>query len=153
MLAAPKRITLSDASQDEENMFFFLPSERGFQPFITLVPWVDLVEQIIYPKKYPKMKVFWTRSRNTWLRIQFLIASIRICFFSIFETPFDHFHSHPTSGLISWHSPRLCLQDLLSDPGIHGVRSMGPCVSNWETLGWLNWCDSGWWRYQRNTNW
>ena len=58
MLAAPKRITLSDASQDEENMFFFLPSERGFQPFITLVPWVDLVEQIIYPKKYPKMKVF-----------------------------------------------------------------------------------------------
>ena len=53
MLAAPKRITLSDASQDEENMFFFLPSERGFQPFITLggVPWVDLVEKNNLSKK------------------------------------------------------------------------------------------------------
>ena len=26
-------------------------------------------------------------------------------------------------------------------------------VTNWDTLLKLNWCDSGWWRYQVNTNW
>ena len=26
-------------------------------------------------------------------------------------------------------------------------------VSNWETFLRLSWCDSGWWRYQLNTNW
>ena len=26
-------------------------------------------------------------------------------------------------------------------------------VSNWDTFSRLNWCDSGWWRYQVNTNW
>ena len=49
----------------------------------------------------------------------------------------------------------------LSDPGKPGVRSLGPdvCpslsewVSEWDTLLRLNWCDSGWWRYQVNTNW
>ena len=58
----------------------------------------------------------------------------------------------------------LCMSlmvNFLSDPGVPGVRSMGPVVSNWvseyETFCKLNWCDSGWWRYQRNaprkTNW
>ena len=39
----------------------------------------------------------------------------------------------------------------LSDPGIPGVRSMCLSVSNWVSkwrLCRLNWCDSGWWRYQ-----
>ena len=44
----------------------------------------------------------------------------------------------------------------LSDPGVSGVRSMGPVVSNSltkYTLCKLNWCDSSWWRYKLNTNW
>ena len=45
----------------------------------------------------------------------------------------------------------------LSDPGVPGVRSMGPVLWNWltdwESFCRLNWCDSGWWRYQLNTNW
>ena len=44
----------------------------------------------------------------------------------------------------------------LSDPGVPGVRSMGPVVFHWLTelpLCRLNWCDSGWWRYELNTNW
>ena len=28
-----------------------------------------------------------------------------------------------------------------------------PDVCPWDTLLRLNWCDSGWWRYQVNTNW
>ena len=33
---------------------------------------------------------------------------------------------------------------------VHGFRSMGPGVSksDYNTLCRLNWCDSGWWRYQ-----
>ena len=42
----------------------------------------------------------------------------------------------------------------LSDPGVPGVRSMGPDLSKWlsdsDMLLKLNWCDSGWWRYQLN---
>ena len=41
----------------------------------------------------------------------------------------------------------------LSDPGIPGVRSMCPSLSNYDTFFRLNWCDSGWWGYQLNTNW
>ena len=45
----------------------------------------------------------------------------------------------------------------LSDPGVPGVRSMGPVVSHSltesKTFVKLNWVDSGWWRYQLNTNW
>ena len=44
----------------------------------------------------------------------------------------------------------------LSDPGVPGVRSMGPVLSHWLSLRplcRLNWCDSGRWRYQLNTNW
>ena len=41
----------------------------------------------------------------------------------------------------------------LSAPGIPEVRSMGPSVSHRVALLRLNWCDSGWWRYQINTNW
>ena len=44
----------------------------------------------------------------------------------------------------------------LSDPGKPGVRSLGPDVRPSVcpyTLLRLNWCDSGWWRYQVNTNW
>ena len=33
------------------------------------------------------------------------------------------------------------------------VRSMDPSVCHWERLLKLNWCDSGWWRYQLNTCW
>ena len=35
------------------------------------------------------------------------------------------------------------IRQFLSDPG----------KPDWETLCRLNWCDSGWWRYQLNTNW
>ena len=43
---------------------------------------------------------------------------------------------------------------VLLDPGLPGVRSLGQSVFNWvRDLCWLNWCDSGWWRYQLNTNW
>ena len=45
------------------------------------------------------------------------------------------------------------LEIFLSDPGVPGVRSMGPVLSHWVTLCRLNWCDSGWWRYKLNTNW
>ena len=39
----------------------------------------------------------------------------------------------------------------LLDPGKPGVRSMAPgCNSNTSLR--LKWCDSGWWRYQLNTN-
>ena len=45
----------------------------------------------------------------------------------------------------------------LSDPGKPGVRSLGPdvrqWVSEWVMFLKLNWCHSGWWRYQLNTNW
>ena len=41
----------------------------------------------------------------------------------------------------------------LSDPGKPGVRSMGRDVPPSHTFSRLNWCDSGWWRYQVNTNW
>ena len=34
---------------------------------------------------------------------------------------------------------------LLSDPGVPGVRSMGPDVTTYNTICRLNWCDSGWW--------
>ena len=41
----------------------------------------------------------------------------------------------------------------LSDPGVPGVRSLGPDVRHsYKTFLRLNWCDSGWWRYQLNTN-
>ena len=40
----------------------------------------------------------------------------------------------------------------LSDSGIPWVRSMGPSVSD-NTFCRLNWRDSGWWRYQLDTNW
>ena len=52
--------------------------------------------------------------------------------------------------------------NFLSDPCVHGVRSMGPnslTAVHWvHWVGQLcrllrfNWCDSGWWRYQLNTN-
>ena len=48
------------------------------------------------------------------------------------------------------------IKTFLSDPGVPGVRSMGPVVSHWVSelpLCRLNWCDSGWWRYELNTNW
>ena len=42
----------------------------------------------------------------------------------------------------------------LSDPGVPGVRSMGPVsLTHSKTFLKLNWCDSGLWRYQVNTNW
>ena len=41
--------------------------------------------------------------------------------------------------------------------GKPGVRSLGPSVRLSvrlsKTFVKLNWCDSGWWRYQLNTNW
>ena len=40
-----------------------------------------------------------------------------------------------------------------SDPGKPGVRSLGPDVTNSKRFVRLNWCDSGWWRYQVNTSW
>ena len=53
-----------------------------------------------------------------------------------------------------WHSTdRFDLQSFrwfLSDPGLPGVRSMVPMSL---MFGWLNWCVSGWWRYQLNTSW
>ena len=45
------------------------------------------------------------------------------------------------------------LLSFLSDPGVSGVRSMGPVVWNWDTFCRLNWCDFGWWRYKLNTCW
>ena len=36
----------------------------------------------------------------------------------------------------------------LSDPGKPGVQSLGPDALQSEMLCRLNWCDSGWWRYQ-----
>ena len=33
----------------------------------------------------------------------------------------------------------------LSDPGVPGVRSMGPDLCPSHTICRLNWCDSGWW--------
>ena len=43
----------------------------------------------------------------------------------------------------------------LSDPGIPGLIYGSGChfLSFSERLLKLNWCDSGWWRYQVNTNW
>ena len=45
----------------------------------------------------------------------------------------------------------------LPDPGVPGVQSMGPGVSNYihsyDTLVKVCWCDSGWWWYQLNTSW
>ena len=41
----------------------------------------------------------------------------------------------------------------LSDQGKPEVRSLGPLVTESETLLRLNWYYSGWWRYQLNTNW
>ena len=44
----------------------------------------------------------------------------------------------------------------LPDPGVSGVRSMGPGVSmsltHSERFLKLGWCDSGWWWYQLNTS-
>ena len=42
----------------------------------------------------------------------------------------------------------------LPDPGVSGVRSMGPgvCLSRRDFVK-LCWCDSGWWWYQLNTSW
>ena len=39
----------------------------------------------------------------------------------------------------------------LSDPGKPGVRSLGPDVRHSMMFLKLNWCYSGWWRYQVNT--
>ena len=41
----------------------------------------------------------------------------------------------------------------LQDPLKPGVRSFGPAITESETLLRLSWCNSGWWRYQRNTKW
>ena len=69
-----------------------------------------------------------------------------------------HLQIHVTNLFVVWH--RLPVKNIghpfLSDPGVSGVRSMGPVVSNWLTprpLCRLNWCDSGWWRYKLYTNW
>ena len=44
---------------------------------------------------------------------------------------------------------------LLPDPGVSGVRSMGPGLSiylcTYGSFVKLCWCDSGWWWYQLNT--
>ena len=53
---------------------------------------------------------------------------------------------------------RLCKEiNFLPDPGVSGVRSMGPGVSIYVTTSRsfvkLYWCDYGWWWYQLNTNW
>ena len=45
-----------------------------------------------------------------------------------------------------------CQWSFLSDPGVPGVRSMGPSLSNWGRFCRYNWCDSAFWRYQLNTN-
>ena len=45
--------------------------------------------------------------------------------------------------------------NFLPDPGVSGVQSMGPGLSNYlhpRTLLRLCWCDSGWWWYQLNTS-
>ena len=34
---------------------------------------------------------------------------------------------------------------------IYGFASLS--LSDWDTFLKLNWCDSGWWKYQLNTNW
>ena len=53
--------------------------------------------------------------------------------------------------------PHLIVQShiFLSDPGVPGPIFVSGChsVSEWDTFVRLNWCDSGWWRYQLNTNW
>ena len=43
----------------------------------------------------------------------------------------------------------------LTDPGVPGVRSMGPSMSvtHSNTFLKLNRVNSGWWRYQLNSNW
>ena len=43
----------------------------------------------------------------------------------------------------------------LSDPGVPGpiFVSVCPSVRHKLTFVKLNWCDSGWWGYQLNTNW
>ena len=49
---------------------------------------------------------------------------------------------------------RDCSQ-FLSDPGVPGPIFVSGCpsVRHSERLCRLNWCDSGWWGYQLNTNW
>ena len=77
----------------------------------------------------------------------------------------------PVASLDCTHESTVCICQLLllqevyificlSDLGVPGVRSMGPVVSHsLAALEWLFckliwfWCDSGWWRYQLNTNW
>ena len=56
----------------------------------------------------------------------------------------------------SFRCSAMMVAAFLSDPGKPGVRSMGPDVCPSLTprrCVRLNWCDSGWWGYQLNTNW
>ena len=52
------------------------------------------------------------------------------------------------------HLLNIFLWQFLSDPGKPaGVRSLGPYVRLSVTFCRLYWCDSGWWRYQLDTDW
>ena len=117
----------------------------------------------------------WTKTIYTWCRIGFVgdhkciehslavlpwdwIHLFTIFFASHHYHHLDHLHHHDHSchqehqhqdpGYLSFFTT---LEIFLPDPGVSGVRSMGPGVSNYDTFVKLCWCYSGWWWYQLNT--
>ena len=92
-------------------------------------------------------KVGLVEQRSVWPRLQVFIF---FCIFFYRGYRFLFFTHYFTNG---FKKQKL---HFLSDPGVPGVRSMGPVLSHSQTelpLCRLNWCDSGWWRYQLNTGW
>ena len=79
--------------------------------------------------------VHWTVSNSISIELLWIISHC-ICFIDV------RFESHPKVKC-------------LPDPGVSGVRSMGPgvCLSlpTYGSFVKLCWCDSDWWWYQLNT--
>ena len=65
------------------------------------------------------------------------------------EIKMNHIHERKLFLQLLWKQVRI----LISDPGIPGVRFLGLGVTNSKTFCRINWCDSGWRRYQLNTCW
>ena len=82
------------------------------------------------------------------LFLEMLYKFIQIAF-----TLFEHFWNICVS--ISWEAEFIRFYrtqvNLGSDLWVR--MSVRPSVRKWDTFVKLNWCDSGWWRYQVNTNW
>ena len=89
--------------------------------------------------------------RVNWFKLDHHIFSgTQSAVISVIVTP--DYSSTSYRGKASGKATRWCTS-FLPDPGVSGVRSMGPGVPPSKNFVKLCWCDSGSWWYQLNTDW